>query len=73
MAGGEPGLSPALASCIADAAASAERLIGMVGELLDMSRLESGSLTTVLREADFVALAHGVADEVAPLVAKKRH
>jgi signal transduction histidine kinase len=45
----------------------------MVGELLDMSRLESGSLTTVLREADFVALARGVADEVGPLVAKKRH
>jgi PAS domain S-box-containing protein len=73
VAGEEPGLSPAVASCISDAAASAERLIGMVGELLDMSRLESGGLTTVLHEIDFVALAGAVADEVAPLVAKKRH
>jgi PAS domain S-box-containing protein len=73
VAGEEPGLSPSVASCISDAAASAERLIGMVGELLDMSRLESGSLTTVLRETDFVALAHAVADEVGPLVAKKKH
>jgi PAS domain S-box-containing protein len=73
VAGEEPGLSPAVSSCISDAAASTQRLIGMVGELLDMSRLESGSLTTVLRETDFVALAHAVADEVAPLVAKKKH
>jgi PAS domain S-box-containing protein len=73
VAGEEPGLAPSVASCIADAAASAERLIGMVGDLLDMSRLESGGLTTVLREIDLVALARAVADEVAPLVAKKEH
>jgi PAS domain S-box-containing protein len=73
VAGEEPGLAPSVASCIADAAASAERLIGMVGDLLDVSRLESGGLATVLRETDFVALARGVADEVAPLVAKKEH
>ena len=73
VAAEEPGLAPSVASCIADAAASAERLIGMVGDLLDMSRLESGGLATVLRDIDLVALARDVADEVAPLVAKKEH
>jgi PAS domain S-box-containing protein len=69
----EPGISPTLASCISDAAASAERLIGMVGDLLDVSRLESGGLTTELRETNLVALACAVSEEVAPLVAKKEH
>jgi signal transduction histidine kinase len=73
VAGEEPGLAPSVASCIADAAASAERLIGMVGDLLDVSRLEDGGLTAVLRETDIVAMARAVADEVAPLVAKKEH
>ena len=73
VAGEEPGISPSLASCIADAAASAERLIAMVGDLLDVSRLESGGLTTDLREVELVMLARAVAEEVAPLVAKKQH
>jgi PAS domain S-box-containing protein len=73
VAGEEPGLAPSVASCISDAAASAERLIGMVGDLLDVSRLENGGLTAVLRETDIVAMARAVADEVAPLVAKKEH
>jgi PAS domain S-box-containing protein len=69
----EPGISPTLDSCIADAAASAERLIGMVGDLLDVSRLESGGLTTELRTIDLVALTRAVVDEAAPLVAQKSH
>ncbi len=73
VAGEEPGLSPALASCIADAAASAERLIGMVGDLLDVSRLESGGIATVTREVDLAALSRAVRDDVAPLVAQKKH
>jgi PAS domain S-box-containing protein len=73
VAGEEPGLAPSVASCIADAAASAERLIGMVGDLLDVSRLESGGLTTVLRDIDLITLARAVSEEVGPLVAKKEH
>jgi PAS domain S-box-containing protein len=69
----EPGISPSLASCIADAAASAERLIGMVGDLLDVSRLESGGLTTEMRATDLVAMTRAVVDEIAPLVAQKEH
>jgi PAS domain S-box-containing protein len=69
----EPGISPSLDSCIADAAASAERLIGMVGDLLDVSRLESGGLTAELRPTDLVALTRAVVDDSAPLVAQKQH
>ena len=52
----EPGISPSLASCIADAAASAERLIGMVGDLLDVSRMESGGLTAEVRPIDLIEM-----------------
>jgi PAS domain S-box-containing protein len=69
----EPGISPTLDSCIADAAASAERLIGMVGDLLDVSRMESGGLTAELKPTDLVAMTRAIVDEVGPLVAQKGH
>src|ERR1051325_2008177 len=53
----EPGISPSLASCIADAAASAERLIGMVGDLLDVSRLESGGPPAGLKPPHLAGMA----------------
>ena len=73
VAAQEPELSPALASCIGDAATSADRLITMVRDLLDVSRLESESLTTVSRETDLATLTRAVLDEVAPQLAAKEH
>ena len=73
VAGEEPGLSEATVSCIADAAAAADRLIGMVSDLLDTSRLEAGGLQLTLTPIDLGALTRAVITEVAPEVAKKAH
>jgi PAS domain S-box-containing protein len=73
VAAEDPDLSPTLGSCIRDAAASAERLLAMVNDLLDVSRLEGESLNTVARETDLAELTRAVLDEVAPQIAEKGH
>src|SRR5206468_5675663 len=42
---------------------SAERLTAMVGNLLDVSRMEAGTMEYVMQPHDIAALAQGVADE----------
>jgi two-component system phosphate regulon sensor histidine kinase PhoR len=69
----EPGISPTVASCIADASASADRLITMIGDLLDISRLESEGFATDMREVDVGTLTLAVLDDVAANAAKKEH
>jgi PAS domain S-box-containing protein len=73
LAAEEPGLSPALASCIAGAASSAARLLAMVGDLLDVSRLESGLIASASRETDLAGLTRAVLAELAPLITEKEH
>lgn len=60
-------------SFIQDSRDSAERLIRLVNELLDISRLESGKLTIVPRETDLGALTRSVLSELSPLIQTKRH
>jgi len=62
-----------LDSYVQDARESAERLISLVNDLLDVSRLESGKLQVVLQPTDLRALTRGVLDDVATLVREKRH
>ena len=73
LAAEEPGLSPALSSCIADAASSASRLVAMVGDLLDVSRLESGLIASNARDTDLADLTRSVLADLAPQITQKRH
>ena len=60
-------------SYIDDARESADRLIGLVNDLLDASRLESGKLQLSLEPVRMRELTDGVLADVATLVREKRH
>ena len=61
------------ASYIEDARESADRLIGLVNDLLDASRLESGKLQLSLEPVDLRALTDAVLVDVATLIREKHH
>lgn len=61
------------ASFLADAQASAERLIGLVNDLLDIARLEAGRLTMRPEPVDLGEMVKSVSAELAPLVRAKHH
>jgi PAS domain S-box-containing protein len=61
------------ASFIQDAGASAERLIGLVNNLLDVSRLERGKITIDVKGVELGALTQSVLEDLAVLVAEKGH
>src|SRR5215471_2003588 len=61
------------ASYIEDARESADRLIGLVNDLLDASRLESGKLQLSLEPVDLRELTDAVVVDVATLVREKHH
>src|SRR5580765_606333 len=60
-------------SYIDDARESADRLIGLVNDLLDVSRLESGKLQLSLEPVCVRELTDGVLSDVATLVREKGH
>ena len=61
------------ASYIGDAHESANRLIGLVNDLLDVSRLESGKLPVTIEPVRLREMTEAVVAEVATLVREKRH
>ncbi len=61
------------ASYIQDAHESADRLIGLVNDLLDASRLESGKLRIVLEPVNLRTLTGDVLDDLTTLVREKGH
>src|SRR5215813_4531649 len=61
------------ASYIGDAHESANRLIGLVNDLLDVSRLESGKLPVTIEPVRLREMTEAVVGEVATLVREKRH
>jgi PAS domain S-box-containing protein len=65
-------LSGETAAYVDDARGSAERLIGLVNDLLDVTKLESGRLFADASEVDLCRLIHVVAGEMMPLVTAKR-
>lgn len=73
LARGEPDLPPAAASYLEDGAASTERLIGLVNDLLDVSRLERDIVPVTLGPVDLAALTRDVLADLAPLVAERGH
>ena len=61
------------ASYIQDARESGERLIGLVNDLLDASRLESGKLQVVLEPVRLRTVTDAVLGDLATLVREKGH
>ncbi len=59
-------------SFVQDARTSTDRLIGLVNDLLDVSRLERGSLKVARRHVDLAGLTREVVAELDPLVKDKR-
>ncbi len=59
------------ASCVEDARLSAERLIALVNDLLDVARLESGRVLTAAEPTIIADVALQVIKEVAPLAAAR--
>ena len=62
-----------ISSYIQDARESADRLIGLVNDLLDVSRLESGKLQVVLAPVQLTELTKAVIGDVETLVREKGH
>jgi PAS domain S-box-containing protein len=60
-------------SYIQDARESADRLIGLVNDLLDVSRLESGKLQVILERVQLHELTEAVLGDLAALVRDKGH
>jgi len=59
-------LSPDLTRYLGRAYNSTERLISLVNDMLNISRIESGRIALSLEEVDPIALTHEVVDEVIP-------
>jgi len=60
-----------LRSFISDARTSTDRLIRLVNDLLDSSRLERGKLQLALRSMDLPELTRDIVNEITPLVVEK--
>jgi len=66
-----PDLPEEIASYLQDARTSADRLIRLVNDLLDASRLESGRLAFDPKPTDLAAMSDDVVAELAPLAQEK--
>ena len=73
LAAQEPGLPADAVSFVQDARDAAERLIGLVNNLLDVSRLESGKLTLAIQDARIGVLTRSVLDEMSQLIQDRGH
>ena len=73
LAAAQPDLPAEPASYVQDARDSAARLIGLVNDLLDVSRLERGKLVAVPQEVRLEALTRHVLDEMSVLLQEKDH
>jgi signal transduction histidine kinase/CheY-like chemotaxis protein/putative methionine-R-sulfoxide reductase with GAF domain len=73
LAGQESTVPDEAAACLADARQAAERLIGLVNDLLDISRLESGRLNVALQRTSLAELTDSVVGDLGPLVRERGH
>jgi PAS domain S-box-containing protein len=73
LANDTPGLPETARDYIAEARESADRLGGLVNDLLDVSRLESGRLALALEPVQLGELTRSVLDESRALVEAKGH
>jgi PAS domain S-box-containing protein len=73
LAAQEGNLSEETASFIEDGRESAQRLIGMVNGLLDISRIESGKLKLAPEETNLAELTQSVLTDVSHYIEKQGH
>ena len=73
LAAQDPDVPADAASYVQDAREAAQRLIQLVNDLLDISRLERGKLTMTATPTDLGELTRGVLAETAGLVQAKGH
>jgi PAS domain S-box-containing protein len=71
LAAQAPDVPAEAGSYVDDARTAAERLIGLVNDLLDISRLESGKLTVALQPTSLGALTRSSVDDLGPLIREK--
>jgi len=71
LAAQAPDVPAEAGSYVEDARTAAERLIGLVNDLLDISRLESGKLTVTLQPTSLGALTRSSVDDLGPLIREK--
>ena len=67
-----PDTQDEMRSYIQDARTSTHRLIELVNDLLDVSRLERGKLQITLRELDLAEMTRDIVDEIKPLSDEKK-
>jgi PAS domain S-box-containing protein len=67
------GLPEEVASLVADARTSAERLITLVNDLLAVSRIEGGRLAVQPQPMDLSGVTTDVVNELMPLIREKNH
>jgi two-component system phosphate regulon sensor histidine kinase PhoR len=60
-------------SYVEDARAAAERLVGLVNDLLDISRLEGGKLPVTLQATSLSKITQSALDDLGPLIREKGH
>jgi len=73
LAAQTPALPADAGSYVDDARAAAERLIGLVNDLLDISRLESGKLSVTLQPTNLRKLTRSTLDDLGTLIREKGH
>jgi len=73
LAAQAPEMAGEAGSYVEDARAAAERLIALVNDLLDISRLESGKMSVALQPTSLAKLTQGVLDDLAPVIREKGH
>jgi PAS domain S-box-containing protein len=73
LAAQAPEMTGEASSYVEDARAAAERLISLVNDLLDISRLESGKMSVALQPVSPAKLTRSVLDDLAPLIREKGH
>jgi PAS domain S-box-containing protein len=73
LAADETSAPDEIKDCVRDARASADRLIRLVNELLNISRVEQGKLALEPRDVDLWKLTSGVLAEMTPLIRERGH
>jgi PAS domain S-box-containing protein len=68
-----PGLPEETAQCLADARQSADRLVGLIADMLNVARCESGKTRWVPEEVDLAELTVSVMHELRPQVEQREH
>jgi two-component system NtrC family sensor kinase len=73
LAAQTPQMPAEAGSFVEDARAAAERLIGLVNDLLDISRLEGGKLPVTLQATSLSKITQSALDDLGPLIREKGH